>query len=111
VACFPTFVEKSDTSKAAAMIADFAEGGMRLLVRHPEWEVGDELNLELHLSLKLDMGNPRPAKGRVLRIEELPDDRAALWTHTVAVQFEEPITLTDAEREALEKRESTFKTP
>ena len=72
VACFPTFVEKSDTSKAAAMIADFAEGGMRLLVRHPEWEVGDELNLELHLSLKLDMTDPRLVKGACCESRSFP---------------------------------------
>ena len=110
VACFATFVERPDETKSAAMIVDFTELGMRILVRHPDWNVGDELNLELHLSLQLDMSTPRLAKGRVLRIEALPEERAALWTHTVAVELDPPITLSDAERDALKKREASQKT-
>ena len=106
VACFATFVERPDQAKSGAMIVDFTELGLRILVRHPEWNVGDELNLELHVSLTLDVNKARIAKGRVLRIEPLSEDRAALWTHTVAIELDPPIVLSDEEREALKKREA-----
>lgn len=104
VACFPTFIERADDKKAAAMITDLSESGVRLLVRNPDWKVGDELRLELHLQLELDMENARIAPGKVVRVEELPEDRRALWTHEAAVELDPPITLTAQEREAVSRR-------
>ena len=113
VACFPTFIERSESEKAdkkaAAMITDLSESGIRLLVRNPDWKVGDELRLELHLQLELNMNEARIAPGKVVRVEELPDDRRALWTHEAAVELVPPITLTTAERDAVARRSSTPK--
>ena len=88
------------------MIADLAETGALLLLRKPGWKVGDELRIDLYV--ELDTKRPRNATCRVVRIEPLPDERASLWTHQVAVEFTEPITLTPAEIESIEKRQAPF---
>jgi len=104
VACFVTFIERSEDKRAAAMIMDLSEAGIRLMVRNPDWEVGDDLHLDLHLSLELDMAHARHAIGRVVRMVELTDDRKGLWTHEVAVDLADRLTLSAAEREIIEKR-------
>jgi hypothetical protein len=108
IACFPAFVEqKGDVDhKITAMISDLAETGTKILMRHPEFAVGDDLRLELHVLL--DESAMRAVGGRVVRIEALPDDRASLWTHEVGVEFHEIFTLDQAEIDALEKRQVPF---
>ena len=108
IACFPAFVEpKGDVDhKITAMISDLAETGTKILMRHPEFAVGDDLRLELHVML--DESAMRAVGGRVVRIQELPDDRASLWTHEVGVEFHEIFTLDQAEIDALEKRQVPF---
>jgi len=88
------------------MIADVAESGALLLLRTPDWKVGDTLRIDLYL--ELDTKQPRNVSGHVVRIEPLPDERTSLWTHQVAVEFAEPITLNAAEIESLEKRQVPF---
>lgn len=105
MACFPGLAEHGD-AKVTAMIADLSESGALLLLRYPDWRVGDEVRLELHVSL--DDGPPRPANGRVVRVEPLPDQRTSLWTHQVAVEFIEKIALSPAEVESLEKRQEPY---
>ena len=104
VACFVMFVEQPDETKLAAMITDLSEVGVRLLVRHPPWAIGEELRLGLHVTLKRELDEPRIVTGHVKRIEALPETRVGLWTHQVAVEFTERIALTDAEREAMATR-------
>lgn len=89
-----------------AMIADLAETGTRLLMRGSELAVGDELRLELHVLL--DEGPPKIARGRVVRVDPLPDERVSLWTHQVGVEFHEAVPLGPEEIEALEKRQLPF---
>ena len=88
------------------MIADLAETGALLLLRRPGWKVGDELRIDLYV--ELDTTRPRNVAGRVVRLEPLPDERTSLWTHQVAVEFTEPITLSPAEIESIEKRQAPF---
>jgi hypothetical protein len=88
------------------MIADLAEGGALLLLRNPDWSVGDEVRLELHVAL--DDGPPRVATGHVVRVEHLPDERTSLWTHQAGVEFSAPISLSAAETESLEKRQAPY---
>ena len=88
------------------MIADLSEGGALLLLRWPDWQVGDEVRLELHVAL--DDGPPRIATGHVLRVEPLPDQRTSLWTHQSAVEFHEKIALTAEEIDSLERRQEPY---
>ncbi len=89
-----------------ALIADLAETGALLFLRHPVLKVDDEVRLELHVAL--DKDTPRIAFGRVVRVEPLPADRVSLWTHQVGVDFLERIALSAAEIDSLEKRQAPF---
>jgi hypothetical protein len=108
IACFPAFVElKGEVDhKITAMISDLAETGTKILMRHPELGVGEDIRLELHVLL--DEGAMRAAGGKVVRISPLPDERASLWTHEVGVEFHETFTLDKTEIDALEKRQLPF---
>ena len=108
IACFPGFVElKGDVDhKITAMISDLAETGTKILMRHPELAVGEDIRLELHVLL--DEGAMRGASGKVVRISELPDERSSLWTHEVGVDFHEHFALDQAEIDALVKRNLPF---
>ena len=107
IACFPSLIElPREDEKVTAMISDLAETGTRLLLRNPGLDVGDELRLELHVLL--EGGEPRVARGRVVRVELLPDDRVSLWTHEVGVDFHERLPLGADEIAALEKRQALF---
>ncbi len=107
VACFPGHVERSENdAKITAMISDLAETGTLLLLRKPDFRIGDEVRLELHVMLDGDA--TRIATGRVVRIEPLPETRSYLWTHQVGVDFHERLALSAAEIEALEKRQAPF---
>jgi hypothetical protein len=70
------------------------------------FKVSDEVKLELHILLEGDAA--RTIAGRVVRVEPLPPERASLWTHEVAVEFDETMPLSPAELESLEKREAPF---
>jgi len=105
IACFPSLAEHGGET-VTAMISDLSESGALLLLRHPDWRVGDRARLELHVAL--DDGPPRVATGHVVRVEKLPDPRASLWTHQVAVEFDAKVPLSSAELEALERRQEPY---
>jgi Tfp pilus assembly protein PilZ len=105
IACFPSFVER-DAARVTAMIADLAETGTRLFLQQPDFKLGDEVRLELHVLLDDDTG--RVVTGHIVRIEPLPDDRASLWTHEIGVEFHETMPLSAAELDSLAKREAPF---
>ncbi len=121
VACFPSYVAhessrppagdasaaKQEEEKITAMISDLAETGTLLLVRGPEFRVGDQLRLELHLMLDKTVA-PRSATGHVVRVELLPEERTSLWTHQVGVEFHDKLELSPAEIDALDKRQLPF---
>ncbi len=88
------------------MISDLAETGALLLMRNPDFRVGDEMRLDLHVMLEGDQS--RAAVGKVVRVEPLPESRSYLWTHQVGVDFHERLALSRAEIEALEKRQAPF---
>lgn len=88
------------------MIANLAETGTRLFLQQPDFKMGDEVRLELHVML--DDDTARFVSGRIVRIEPLPAERASLWTHEVGVEFHETMPLSPAEIASLEKREAPF---
>jgi hypothetical protein len=88
------------------MIADLSTGGASLYSRKPDYQAGDALRLELYIAI--DSQTPRIAHGKVVRVEPLPIDRASLWTHQVAVQFDAPIAIAPDEVRALEERQAKF---
>jgi hypothetical protein len=97
---------RDEENKITAMISDLGETGTKLLMRHPGFSVGDELRLEMHVLL--DEGENRAVLGRIVRVQELPDERLSLWTHEIGVDFHERFTLDQAEIDALEKRQIPF---
>ena len=101
LACFPAYVERADGKAQASLIRDLSTTGALLLVRS-KLELGDRVKLQLFLSE--DAEEPRPASGCVVRIEPLADDEVALWSRRVAVRFDEPLTMVEAEILALEER-------
>ncbi len=104
IARFPGVVEPSESEKMTAMISDLSESGALLLVRAPAARVGDVLGIELHILF--DSDEARTVSGHVVRIEPLPDSRTGLWTHQLAVQFQQPITFSAPEIASIEKRKA-----
>ena len=102
IACFPAYVEHEASEKDTALIADIATGGTLLLVRGPCLQAGEAVKLELFINVEAK-GSHRAA-GRVLRIEPLPTERASLWTHQVAVEFDSPISLGADEQRAIREQ-------
>jgi len=99
-ACFPAHIEQPDGGKRTAMLHDLSVSGALLVVRAP-LAVGDVVSLQLHVA-----GDPgsrtRGTDARVVRIEPLEPAERALWSHRVAVQFDEPLTDFEPEIRALE---------
>jgi hypothetical protein len=102
-ACFPAHVERPDGEKRTAMIHDLSVSGALLVVR-TRLEVDDRVALTLYVT-----GDPespsRATPARVVRIEPLEPSARGLWSHRVAVQFDEPLTDFGDEIKALEERQ------
>jgi hypothetical protein len=103
LACFPAYVERPDDKPRTTMIYELSVTGALLLVR-TELAVGDPVKLQLFISE--DPKEARAARGRVVRVEPLGDDAVGLWSRRVAVQFDEPLTIYEAEIQALKERQS-----
>jgi hypothetical protein len=89
LACFPAYVERPDGEKRTSMIHDLSVTGALLLVR-TRLAVGDQVGLQLFIAGDVDAA--RFAVGRVVRIELLGREAIGLWTHRIAVHFEQPLT-------------------
>jgi hypothetical protein len=99
-ACFPAHIEQSDGGKHVAMMHDLSVSGALLVVR-AQLAVGDVVSLQLHVT-----GDPgsrsRATHARVVRVEPLEATERALWSHRVAVKFDERLTDFESEITALE---------
>ena len=82
------------------MINDLSVTGALLVIRGT-LEIGDGVSLELYTSGDADAA-PRLASARVVRVEPLEAAAIGLWTHRVAVQFDEPLVGFQVEITALE---------
>jgi hypothetical protein len=71
--------------------------------------VGDPIQLSLYLSD--DMDKVRLAAARVVRSEPLAGDRAEVWHHSAAVQFDEPLDDCAAEIKEIAERQAALGVP
>jgi hypothetical protein len=84
------------------MIRDLSVTGALLLGRR-ELPAGEPVKLQLFILE--DISQFRVATGKVVRSEPLGDDAIGLWSCRIAVQFDEPLTMYEAEINALTQRE------
>ena len=99
-ACFPAHLEQPDGGKHIAMMHDLSVSGALLVVR-AELAVDDVVSLQLYVTGDPD-SRTRATHARVVRVEPLEPTERALWSHRVAVQFDEPLTDFEPEIAALE---------
>ncbi len=102
-ACFPAHIERAGDAKHTAMINDLSVSGARLVVG-AHLAVGDVVSLQLYVTGDPD-ARTRATHARVVRVEPLDATARGLWSHHVAVQFDEPLTDFEAEILALEARQ------
>jgi hypothetical protein len=87
-ACFPAHIQRPGGSTRMALIRDLSVSGALLLTRE-RLAVGAAVILNLYLTD--DMDQARPVAARVVRVEALDGEKAEVWHHSAAVQFEEPL--------------------
>ena len=88
--CVPADIDVGEGEHATVgLIRDISTVGAKLLV-FTELEVGEKLSLGLHLGS--GDGPARDAVAKVIRVERLGIERAGLWSHAVAVTFEDDLS-------------------
>jgi hypothetical protein len=102
LACFPAYVERPDGAKRTSMITDLSVTGALLLVR-TRLEVGDQVGLQLFVTG--DLEKCRLAVARVVRVEPVAPKAAGIWSHRIAVQFEDPLHDFEPEIKALAEKQ------
>jgi hypothetical protein len=102
-ACFPAFVEQNDGEKRTAMIHDLSMTGALLNVR-AVLAVGDTVRLQLMFSGDPG-GRTREAVGKIVRVERLGPKAQGVWSHRVAVHFDEELRDVEQEIKALEAKQ------
>jgi hypothetical protein len=90
------------------MIHDLSVTGALLLSRR-ELSPGERVKLQLFILE--DTTQFRPASGRVTRVEPLDPSAVGLWRYRVAVEFDEPLTMYEAEIRALSERRARMRLP
>jgi hypothetical protein len=106
IACFPAYIEREAGSTHTTMIHDLSVTGALLLGRKA-LPPGEPLRLQLFILE--DITQFRVAKGKVVRSEPLGDDAIGLWSCRIAVQFDEPLTMYEAEINALKQRDKRLR--
>jgi hypothetical protein len=99
-ACFPAHIARPDGEKRTAMIHDLSVSGALLVVR-AQLKVGDVVSLQLYVTGDPD-SRTRVTHARVVRVEPLEPGAVGIWSHRVAVQFDEELTDFQAEIAALD---------
>ena len=89
VACYPGYVVLPDGAQRIAVIRDLSVSGVCLLMDTLKVQIGDNVQLELHIGE--DPDDRRVVQGRVVRAEPLTD--TDLWKLCVAVTFDEVLTM------------------
>lgn len=102
-ACFPAHIERTGDVKRSAMMHDLSISGAMLVV-NAVLAVGDVVSLQLHVSGDAD-ARTRATLARVVRVERLEPAARGLWSHRVAVQFDEPLVDFEPEIMALGERQ------
>lgn len=102
-ACFPAHIERTGDAKRTAMMHDLSITGA-LLVVNAKLAVGDVVSLQLHVSGDAD-ARTRSTHARVVRVERLEPAARGIWSHRVAVQFDEPLVDFEPEIMALGERQ------
>ena len=102
LACFPASIERVDGEQRVAIIRDLSESGVLLLIRTTKLEIGDRVVLQLYIAE--DSETFRPATGHIVRIEELEPAATGPWMVRVAVHFDEPLPVGDADIVAFRER-------
>lgn len=106
-ACFPAHIERGGSTRMA-LIRDLSVSGALLLTRE-KLSVGDRVALSLYLTEDIDQA--RRTAALVVRVEPCWGERADIWHHTTAVQFEEPLLDCEAEIKALAARQEALGVP
>jgi hypothetical protein len=107
-ACFPAHIVRPGGSTRTALIRDLSVSGALLLTR-AELKVGERIRLSLYLSEDAD--DARTASARVVRVEQRTADRAEVWHHSAAVQFDVSLQQWEAEIKALADRQAELGLP
>jgi hypothetical protein len=107
-ACFPAHIQRSGGSLRMALIRDLSVSGALLLTRQ-KLDVGETIGLSLYLSEDTDQA--LVASGHVVRVEPRTAEKSEVWHHSVAVQFETPLTGYEAEIKALADRQEELGLP
>jgi hypothetical protein len=105
-ACFPSLIGTPADGLAddrVVMISDVSVSGARLFTRGTDVKVGQRLDLDIFASDD-PQAPPRTAVAHVVRVEEL--DFQGLWTHSVAVHFDTPLTDFEDEIKAIAARQA-----
>ena len=89
IACFPAHIDGGEARLRTAVIRDLSVTGVRLLTR-AVLEPGSRVKLNLYLTS--DLAAPCFREGRVVRFERRAAELAGVWPHSVAVEFDEPLT-------------------
>jgi len=105
LACYPASIVRGDGQERQSLIRDISVSGVLLLVNTSSLKPGDAVQLRLFITD--DFTTFRPAGGRVVRIEDLPEGSLP-WTHRVAVQFDELLVGYSAEIDAFKERSRTI---
>jgi len=102
LACFPAALERPDGEQRPSLIRDLSVSGALLLVRTTKIAVGDVVKLQLYIAD--DPKTFRAASARVVRVEELSAGDAGPWLRRVGVQFDDPLTMYQADIDAFRER-------
>jgi hypothetical protein len=89
IACFPAHIDGGEARLRTAVIRDLSVTGTRLLTR-AVLEPGTQVKLNLYLTS--DLSAPCFRLGRVVRFERRSSEISGVWPHSVAVEFDEPLT-------------------
>lgn len=101
LACYPASIVRPDGQERQSLIRDISVSGVLLLVNTAKLKPDDVIQLRLFISD--DFSTFRPASGRVVRVETLPEGSLP-WTHRVAVQFDELLVNYSEEIDAFKER-------
>jgi hypothetical protein len=102
LACFPAAVVRPDGETRPSVIRDLSVSGVLLLVYTTKLQVGDEV--KLHLYISDDPQAYRSAAGKVVRVEKRRPEDTGPWLRRVAVHFDQPLTVYEADIEAFAER-------
>ena len=104
--CIPTDVETEHDPTQIAVIIDASVIGARLATA-VKLTPGETVKLALYLAD--DERGPRPASGKVVRVEPRAKEIADLWMYDVGVEFDEPIDQYAEEIRKLSERQEDLR--